>query len=107
MKHCSKCWDKHLLDIPNMILEELLCSIGSSNSYRSTVGWHARKVAKEHNKLQKCQSCGYTLHIDCCHIKPISSFSKHTKISIVNAPDNLIGLCKRYHWELDHNVLNI
>lgn len=106
-KYCPKCWKEKILDIPNMTLQELSNSMGSRNSYRSVIGSNAREIANKHNKLDECKACGYTLHVDCCHIKPISDFVRETKISVINDPDNLIGLCKRCHWELDHGILKI
>lgn len=53
-----------------------------------------------------CEHCGYTKHTEICHIKPISSFSVDTLISVVNNNSNLIRLCPNCHWELD-NTMNL
>ncbi len=49
-----------------------------------------------------CEKCKYSYHIEVCHIKSISSFSKETLVSVINDPSNLIGLCPNCHWEMDH-----
>ena len=52
----------------------------------------------------ECIECGYKLHVDVCHKKPISQFSINTKLKIVNSKKNLMYLCKNHHWEFDNNV---
>lgn len=54
-----------------------------------------------------CQNCGYNKHIELCHIKPVSEFSLDTKLSIVNAPDNILVLCPNCHWEFDNAFINL
>lgn len=53
---------------------------------------------------KSCEKCGYDKHVEACHIKPISSFSQDTLISIINDPNNIIALCPNCHWELDNKV---
>ncbi len=59
------------------------------------------------NRLQKCQYCGYDLHIEYCHIKHISEFSENTKLGIVNHSSNILILCPNHHWEFDNDYLKI
>jgi predicted restriction endonuclease len=54
---------------------------------------------------RKCAICGYDLHIDICHIKPIKDFPDDAYIADINNTTNLIALCKNHHWELDHGLL--
>jgi hypothetical protein len=65
----------------------------------------ARAEYKRANRPRKCYECGYDKQFDVCHIKAISEFSSESYISEINAPDNLIALCKTHHWELDHGYL--
>lgn len=51
--------------------------------------------------------CGYSLHVDICHIRPISDFADETLLSVVNGVENLVALCKNCHWELDNGFLNL
>lgn len=63
----------------------------------------AQKVYQQKtNGNQKCEHCGYDKHIEVCHIKPINSFADDSKITEINAYDNLIGLCPNCHWEFDN-----
>ena len=52
---------------------------------------------------QICSKCGYSKHVEVCHIKPISSFPEDTRLSIINDPSNLILLCPNCHWEFDND----
>lgn len=51
---------------------------------------------------KSCVKCGYDKHIEIAHIKPISSYSDDTLISVINKVDNLIPLCPNCHWEFDN-----
>lgn len=55
--------------------------------------------------LLPCQFCGYSLHVELAHIKPISSFKKSDLLSVVNDPTNILVLCKNHHWEQEHGIL--
>jgi hypothetical protein len=66
---------------------------------------HARNLMK--NFPMVCKLCGYSKHVECCHIKAISEFSDDTKLSIVNSLENLILLCRNCHWEFDHGIVKI
>lgn len=106
-KFCEECWSKRIIKVNEATLKDVVTTAGSHSSYKSIVGEHARKLARHLGKLEKCAICSYSLHVECCHIKPISKFSIDTLISIVNHPDNLIGLCRNHHWELDHGMLEL
>ena len=68
---------------------------------------HANRVAKFHHIEKICKQCGYSTHVDLCHIKSIGSFDKNTKVSEINSLSNLVYLCKNHHWELDNNILKL
>lgn len=114
-KRCSECFEKRISRIPTekrisriprRALSELRTETGSRNSYTTLIRFHARKVAQELELLDSCTVCGYSLHVQCCHIRSVSSFPETSKLSEVNDPTNLIGLCPNHHWELDHGHLN-
>jgi len=67
----------------------------------------ARQVALEHGKLKACQECGYSLHVEACHVTPIKDFPDDTLLSDLNSPSNLVGLCRNHHWEFDHGHLTL
>lgn len=72
-----------------------------SSAY-AKVRTRARKVTKD--RIQKCENCEYSKHVQVGHIKPISEFSLGTLVSIVNAPLNLALFCPNCHWEFDHDL---
>lgn len=61
--------------------------------------------ASAHEK--KCKACGYSLHVEVCHIKPIKEFVDTSLIKEINDLKNLIYLCPNCHWEFDHNRLSL
>lgn len=68
-------------------------------------GW-SRTIYGYFNDITKlsCVVCGYSLHCEVCHIKPISSFDEDTKIVDINNIENLVSLCPNHHWEFDNNI---
>lgn len=80
-------------------------NLKKGDMYRTSIGSHSRNVMKD--KLDKCYICGYDVHVQVCHIKPVSEFSDDTTLDIINAPSNLIVLCPNHHWELDHGYLKL
>lgn len=112
--YCDDCFKTHCrVDFDNMPLSLYREQAGSRNSYQTCIRHHARKVAREHQKLDYCAAsiaaglCGYTLNVQCCHIRAVSDFPETTTLAEVNAPSNLIGLCPTHHWELDHGHLKL
>jgi len=68
---------------------------------------HARSIAVKNKMLESCSVCGYSLYVECAHKKSIASFPNDTLITVINDPNNLIGLCRNHHWEFDHHFLSI
>jgi hypothetical protein len=65
---------------------------------------HARNIAEENGLYQKgCAKCGYSKHVEICHIKPLAEFPDTATIGEINNISNLIQLCPNCHWELDHS----
>lgn len=67
----------------------------------------ARQVALDHGKLKACHECGYSLHVEACHVIPIKDFPNDTLLKDLNSPSNLVGLCRNHHWEFDHGYLTL
>jgi len=88
--------------IPNMTLAEIKERYKGTSNYHSIIRGDSRKVFAGE---KSCHVCGYSLHVDICHLRPVSDFPMYTVLSIVNSLDNLIALCKRCHWEFDHGHL--
>lgn len=98
---CEKC-NKNKINWNIITLDEL-------KKDKSIYQYHARirSLARYYTNITPCRYCGYDKHVEFCHIKPISSFSKDQTVGEVNSPDNIICLCPNHHWELDNNVLLI
>lgn len=105
-KFCSDCWQTQLSSLNNATLASLSTKAGSRNSYSSSIRIQARNIAKRQKKLENCAICGYSKHVECCHIKAVKNFPPSTLVSEVNQISNLIGLCRNHHWELDHGLLS-
>ncbi len=67
----------------------------------------ARRAYSTSDRPQRCNICGYAKHFEVCHIRPIQAFQEDTRMSVVNALDNLLALCPNCHWELDHGLLSL
>lgn len=94
--YCPLCWaetDRKLSDI-------LYDKPGRTRSgVYSLVRYFAKAIVKDRSQI--CSKCGYSKHVEICHIKPIADFPLDTLVSVVNSPDNLVLLCPNCHWELD------
>jgi 5-methylcytosine-specific restriction endonuclease McrA len=81
------------------------------SSRRGRGRWHDANVRRDARKTYlaarpyRCVNCGYSKRIDVCHRRPLASFSQETPLAVVNALDNLVGLCPNCHWEFDHGLL--
>jgi len=65
----------------------------------------ARQSYKRSGCPRICQNCGYSKHVEICHIKAVKDFPIDTPMSIVSGIDNLVALCPNCHWEFDHGHL--
>ncbi len=86
-------------------------TIGTAQNIRSyqinsRIRTLARKIYFKSSKPKKCFNCGYSKHIEICHIRPINEFPADTPIAVVNALDNLVALCPNCHWEFDQGLLH-
>lgn len=85
-------------------LQEVREECGSSFEFHAKLrGWS--RLAYEGPK--SCYACGYDLHVDIAHIRPVSDFPTSALVSEVNDPSNLVALDKRCHWEFDHGYLQL
>lgn len=75
---------------------------------RSWASSHIRLFCKSWNSDLvgiPCQKCGYHIHTELCHIKPVSKFDDGATLGEINHPDNIVVLCSNHHWELDNGHL--
>lgn len=69
------------------------------NKY-NLIRFYAKKIIANQEKI--CQNCGYSKHVEVCHIKPVSKFPDTAKLDEVNNITNLLLLCPNCHYEFDH-----
>lgn len=74
---------------------------------RIPIARKARKIYNSSDKPKQCMMCGYNLHYEVCHIKPVSDFEETTTVKEINDLDNLIAFCRNCHWEYDNGLLII
>lgn len=106
---CKSCQEKYMATRYDYIQEMTIADYQSKKSleglHQSSKNVHIRSLGRNHFKdlLNKpCARCGYSKHVELCHIKPISSFPTTAKIKDVNSYENLIQLCPNCHWEFDN-----
>ena len=101
-KVCRKC-NKNYKDWSQFTYGDLLDR--RTNQAHAHIRDIARRVYAASDKPKCCANCGYDKHYEICHIKPIESYSRDEKISVINDIHNLIALCPNCHWELDYGDL--
>lgn len=78
------------------------------NKHPSWKAAHVRGFNRNWNKdliNLPCQVCGYSTHIELAHIRPVSAFPETATLGEINAPSNMLVLCRNHHWEFDHGHL--
>lgn len=84
--YCSDC--KATNHISEKTIAEALYKEGANKYGR--IRHHARNWIKSGSS---CFVCGYSVHVEVCHVKPISSFPLDTKVKDINAQSNIVLLC--------------
>lgn len=107
MRQKTEVDSKVIVFFENQQISKLYQNGKNWQSVNSTIRKHARKIFLLSDRPKCCQVCGYTNHIEVCHIKRVSSFSKETTINEINELNNLVGLCPNHHWELDNGLLKL
>lgn len=102
-KYCNQCDPRCRGDIT---IEQAIYHKHGTSSAFALIRTRARAIAQKLN-MNSCKICGYNKHVEIAHITPITKFPKNTLVSIVNAPNNLISLCRNCHWEMDHGLTKI
>lgn len=94
-KYCKPCNEARRTQVGTAALTRTKadCSVG-------LIGVHARKVTR--HRPQVCEVCGYSKHVEVCHLRPIYGFPATATIAEINDPTNLTLRCPNCHWELDH-----
>jgi len=99
--YCGKCWKdvSQAVDMP--LSQAKYCKYGTNN-VNTLVRSRARSKVLQLRRPLRCCVCGYSKHVEVCHIKAVSAFSDDTMLSVINALENLTLLCPNCHWEFDH-----
>lgn len=110
-KYCSICkrkkrFGERSIDYTEITLQNLKDRYGTMQ-YHAKIRGYARSIYKLSGKPMQCYNCGYSLHVDICHIRDVQDYPMNSYVSEVNNIDNLIALDKRCHWEFDHGHLFI
>ncbi len=87
-------------------LEDFEKELKATGRY-SKVRAYARLLLTEAGVKKECKECGFSHHVEACHIKGISSFEKTSKISEINNLKNLVYLCPNHHWMLDNGLITL
>jgi predicted restriction endonuclease len=90
----------------DMTKKELYEKHGVYYKFRAVVRKHAHYVFNKHTTKKECLICGYSNHVEVCHIKSVSSFGGDELMRNINSIDNLIGLCPNHHWEFDNGKID-
>lgn len=102
--------DFYTHDIKQVTLGVYWSKLSVKDKHPSWKNAHIRHWARKWN-LDRiaggCQKCGYSLHVELCHIKPLSSFSENDTLWDANNPANILVLCPNHHWEFDNGLLAI
>lgn len=77
------------------------------HAFKVKLDQDSRKVYKRSGQPCICKVCGYSHHVQICHIREIKDFPDTSLISEINSILNLIALCPNHHWELDHGILKL
>jgi predicted restriction endonuclease len=114
-KFCKECKDKGAHWARNSETGKLLKDqtiteashkrAGGANVY-DNIRCNARKLMMEQiNTGTGCSNCGWSHHVQVCHIRAINSFPKDALVSEVNDLSNLMLLCPNCHWLFDNGKL--
>lgn len=107
--YCPEC-KNNFVSCKNRTLGEYKQKLSVKNKHPSWMFSHIRIFNRNWNKhLTKlpCQKCGYTLHIELAHIRPISDFPDSATLAEINQESNILALCPNHHWEFDNSFIKI
>lgn len=93
--------------LANLSKESVFSRCKNWQSARTVIRQHAAYIYALSNQPKICKVCGYSTHVEVCHIQAVSSFLHSTLISEINNGTNLVALCRNHHWELDHGILKL
>ena len=107
-KFCQGCRSKFRSELESRTKGELR-GAGNANfgGLYPYIRNHSRRVYESSGRSMACHQCGYSVHIEVCHIRDVKDFPDSATISEINRIENLIALCRNHHWEFDNGLLSI
>lgn len=106
-EYCSNfCAKKSIMLPSNLSKGDLFLKRKTWQSARTAIRKHAARVFANHYKYTECICCGYSKHVEVCHIKPVAEFDDSCTILEINNILNLVGLCPTHHWEFDNKQMS-
>jgi hypothetical protein len=90
--------------VEEMTKGELKDCIGGYRFWQPYIGKHSRKIYEDSGRPYICQCCGYTRHVEICHIRDVNNFPDTALVSEINDIENLSALCRNCHWVFDHGT---
>lgn len=91
-------------------IEKYLLKKGISAVNKSEANAAIRSLGKiwlKNSANDCCENCFYDLHVEICHIKPVSSFKLEDMLGDVHHKRNILTLCRNCHWEFDRGQLTL
>lgn len=102
-KYCEECRPGKTVPLTTTLGElQSLRSYQKSSRVRNL----ARPFYLKNTSHNCCLRCGYSKHVEICHIKAINSYPETATLAEINSLENLISLCPNCHWELDHGQID-
>lgn len=96
---CNKTHNKNNVDWSQITVSAFKAKFKTIHAFNARI----RSLARSRIELKPCK-CGYSKHVEVCHIKPIASFDDNATIAEINSKENLVCMCPNCHWEFDHQV---
>lgn len=93
--------------VENRTKGELFSIRSNWQSARTAIRNHANIIYRRSGKNYDCYVCGYSKHVQICHIQSVSTFPSAALVKEINAVSNLVALCPNHHWEFDHGTLSL
>lgn len=111
-KFCSRCKIEKKLQRENYqekTLGEFRKKYQNSEVHPSWLNSEIRYAARKFNKdrEKRCSICGYDLHVEYCHFRPISDFDDKSTLQEISGMENIAILCRNHHWELDNGIIHL
>ncbi len=93
----------------NTTIKELRESESIIDKHQSWKHSNVRNLCRKWNKnlIKICQNCEYNVHIEFCHIRPISDFPDTATLGEINNYKNILILCRNCHWEFDNGLITL